>query len=144
MLWIDRDSTCSTLLMYWKNSSYDVGDQPLDLLGVHPAVVVDDVEDRLVERREDVFLHPVDAVQAAQPQGEHQHHHGDRAAECEDDWVHAGFARRTKGLLGQTSREPFHSSKMLAREHAAAGGPGEAIHQTDQSDPTDRSDSIDR
>ena len=66
----------------------DVGDQALDLLGVHPAVVVDDVELRLVERRKDVLLHLVDAEEPAQRQGEHQHHDGDRSAQREDNRVH--------------------------------------------------------
>ena len=79
----------------------DVGDQALDLLGVHPAVVVDDVELRLVERREDVLLHPEDAEDPAQPQGEHQHHHGDRPAECEDDRVH-----RSLSALSQCVHDP--------------------------------------
>ena len=81
----------------------DVGDQALDLLRVHPAVVVDDVELRLVERREDVLLHPVDAEEPAQAQGEHQHHHGDRPAECEDNRVHEPDRPRDCGIATRWS-----------------------------------------
>ena len=65
-----------------------VGDQPLDLLGVHPAVIVNHVENGLIERRKDILLHADDAVDAAQGQGEHQHHHRHRPAQREDNWVH--------------------------------------------------------
>ena len=36
MLWIDRDSTCSTLLMYWKNNSYWLVISPSICLGSIP------------------------------------------------------------------------------------------------------------
>ena len=78
-----------------KEQLVDVGDQALDLLGIHPAVVVDDVKLRLVERREDVFLHPDDAVGPAQSQGEHQHHHGNGSAECEDNRVHRSLSAQS-------------------------------------------------
>ena len=63
-----------------KEELVDVGDQAFNLLGVHAAVIVDDVELRLVERGKDVLLHLVDAEEPAEGKREHQHHHGDRSA----------------------------------------------------------------
>ena len=65
-----------------------VGEQPLHLRRVHAAVGLGDVDDGQVQVGEDVDRHAVDGQAAAQRDGDHEHHHGERPPHGEDDRVH--------------------------------------------------------
>jgi hypothetical protein len=72
-----------------------VGEQSLHLCGVHAAVGLGHVDDREVEIGEDVDRHPEQGQPAAECDGRHQDHDGQRPTQGEDDRVH-----RTNAIVG--------------------------------------------
>ena len=71
-------STWSIPFMYRKSIFVIAGDQPFHLGGVHAAVGLGHVDDGHVQIGEDVGPHPQDGKEAAECDGDHRHHHGDR------------------------------------------------------------------
>ena len=65
-----------------------VGEQPLHLGRVHAAVRLGDVDDGQIQVREDVDGHAVNGQAAAQDDGDHEHHDGERPSQGEDDRIH--------------------------------------------------------
>ena len=65
-----------------------VGEQPLHLGRVHAAIRLGDVDDGQVQVGEDVDRHAVDGQAAAEGDGDHEHHHGERPPHGEDDRIH--------------------------------------------------------
>ncbi len=77
-----------------------VDDQPFHLGGAHAVEILDDVDLRQIERREDVDAHAVHGQSAAADQGDHHHHHGDGVAHRELDGVHGLSVCRYRILPG--------------------------------------------
>ena len=59
-----------------------VGNQPLHLLGVHTSIRLGNIEDRQIESRKDVYLHPAISQNAGKNDRCNKDHHSNRATEC--------------------------------------------------------------
>ena len=88
-----------------------VDDQPFHLGGAHAVVVLDDVDLRQVERREDVDAHAERRPARRRRSGHDQHHHRDGMTQCEIDGVHDAMSRRSHSGGRATGR---HAVKRRA------------------------------
>ncbi len=75
-----------------------VDDQPFHLGRAHAVEVLDDVDLRQVEGREDIDAHAENGQHPAADQRDHHHQHGDRVAHREVDGVHGVFLRFHQGI----------------------------------------------
>jgi hypothetical protein len=83
-----------------------VGEQTFHLRRVHATVRLTDIDDRQVEARKDIDLHPLHGQHGAHRQRDKQHHDGDGAAEGERDGIHRGDG--CTGEREQRARGLFH------------------------------------
>ena len=67
-----------------------VDDQPFHLGGAHAVEVLDDVDLRQVEGRENIDAHAVNCQRPAADQANGHHHHRDGMTQCKSYRVHSG------------------------------------------------------